>query len=916
MSVYHTCTAPGIFPLAEENAVRLEETGGLFNTLAEAIAAAQSAGLSAYTLVVVGNTTQPSDVIITADVRIVAEGEHSVTMAAGSPPRRFAVEGGGTLILGGGTAPGTLTITAPVTVTDGSIYVQEGAVLRYSGNAALRLSGAAARGSIVGGRLEGGAAGLSMDNGAQLSEISGGAFYGREDALLLSGAGTRIELISGGSFHQTDPNVSLHGHGVMLDNTAQIGRITGGYFEALRNNALSIVRGSRVEEISGGDFYAARVGSAAGNDRNAALRVTGIGALTGIGSISGGYFHGSYYGLLAVQSGAPVQIDRITGGSFTGTYALQNDIGCLILEISGASFSGGLGLFNNGSISHIGGTAEFHGSAADGGQGIFNYNNGQIAELGGGTVVSDSGNGISNSGTIALISGGTVVGGLSAISCTGINRGRLGTISGGTFWGKNGPAILLAYSLNLEPGLGTLMGSGRYWGSGGMIFNNDSLVVYPYSERYDTDYRMSLGTVPVAGLPGTEFRFLEVNADFFTVTVHDSFAAQTGAGVYTEGETVHIDAGLRAGYRFAGWAVSPGSVSLADPESPMTAFVMPPAEVTLTAQWTAEPVLYTVTVLGSHADDSGAEMYPEGETVSIRAGSWEGHHFTGWTVTSGSAVLADPASPVTTFPMPANDVTVTANWEANPSVFTVTVLESVAANSGAGDYSEGARVMIRAGSREGYTFSGWTVNSGAAVLTQPGSPVTSFLMPQSDVTLTANWNAILFTVVFLDWDGTVLSIQQVAYGENALPPTVLPRPGYVFTSWSASYTNVQTDLSITAQYEPAPPQPVQVKLRAKKRLRGGCLQEGMFTFALFDCADNEVARAVNDSCGEIEFLLELSQPPGCYAFTLRELGPLPGCVTDQRSFPVLVTLRARGAKVCYPKGRPIFVNRMGRFAKK
>ena len=67
----------------------------------------------------------------------------------------------------------------------------------------------------------------------------------------------------------------------------------------------------------------------------------------------------------------------------------------------------------------------------------------------------------------------------------------------------------------------------------------------------------------------------------------------------------------------------------------------------------------------------------------------------------------------------------------------VVVVDSYAPITGAGQYAAGAPVVIYAGSRENYTFVGWT--SDDVVITNPCSAVSSFLMPDKDVTIKANW---------------------------------------------------------------------------------------------------------------------------------------------------------------------------------
>ncbi|MEG2188039.1 MAG: S-layer homology domain-containing protein, partial [Clostridia bacterium] len=69
-----------------------------------------------------------------------------------------------------------------------------------------------------------------------------------------------------------------------------------------------------------------------------------------------------------------------------------------------------------------------------------------------------------------------------------------------------------------------------------------------------------------------------------------------------------------------------------------------------------------VTIKGGGAGASGAGSYAAGAQVTINAGTKSGHSFSGWTVTPSTVALANPSNASTTFIMPAENVTVTANW--------------------------------------------------------------------------------------------------------------------------------------------------------------------------------------------------------------------------------------------------------------
>ena len=68
--------------------------------------------------------------------------------------------------------------------------------------------------------------------------------------------------------------------------------------------------------------------------------------------------------------------------------------------------------------------------------------------------------------------------------------------------------------------------------------------------------------------------------------------------------------------------------------------------------------------------------------------------------------------------------------------YAVTVNGSYADVSGAGSYAAGSVVTVRAGSRSGYTFNGWTSGSNV-VFDDPNAEETIFTMPDGSVTVTA-----------------------------------------------------------------------------------------------------------------------------------------------------------------------------------
>ena len=60
--------------------------------------------------------------------------------------------------------------------------------------------------------------------------------------------------------------------------------------------------------------------------------------------------------------------------------------------------------------------------------------------------------------------------------------------------------------------------------------------------------------------------------------------------------------------------------------------------------------------------------------------------------------------------------------------------------------------------------------------------------------------AEVYTVTFVDYDGTVLKTESVAAGSAAHAPADPTRLGYTFTGWDRDFSNVTSNLTVTAQY--------------------------------------------------------------------------------------------------------------------
>lgn len=121
-------------------------------------------------------------------------------------------------------------------------------------------------------------------------------------------------------------------------------------------------------------------------------------------------------------------------------------------------------------------------------------------------------------------------------------------------------------------------------------------IVYTDVENTDKIFTVPIHTDKLyniyAGLPGESGTYsvdVKLDVEFpkeelvYNVTISDSYADISGAGRYEEGAIVTISAGKRDNYKFAGWISS--DVTFNNPSGETTTFIMPAADVSVTAQW-------------------------------------------------------------------------------------------------------------------------------------------------------------------------------------------------------------------------------------------------------------------------------------------------------------------------------------------
>ena len=246
-----------------------------------------------------------------------------------------------------------------------------------------------------------------------------------------------------------------------------------------------------------------------------------------------------------------------------------------------------------------------------------------------------------------------------------------------------------------------------------------------------------------------------------TITLKDGGAVADLTAVRVGTELV-ATAAEKDGYTFTGWEVA-GLPADVDTTKATISFTMPANNVTLKAQYKKNT--YTLTV------DGVDEQRDFEENVTVTAQPVEGKTFTGWEVT-GLPTDVDTTKATISFKMPANKVTLKAQYKKNTYTLTVDGKDE--------QRTFDEEVTVTAPKKDGYTFTGWEKEGLPADAKIDGANIT-FKMPANNVTLKAQYNEIVpekYTVTMGDED--------TDYAVDADVSITAPeKDGYTFTGWDA-----------------------------------------------------------------------------------------------------------------------------------
>ncbi len=228
----------------------------------------------------------------------------------------------------------------------------------------------------------------------------------------------------------------------------------------------------------------------------------------------------------------------------------------------------------------------------------------------------------------------------------------------------------------------------------------------------------------------------------------------------------------RAAHHFTGWDKSYTTVT---------------ENRTLVAQYGEDEVTWTVTYKNWDNSDLGTETVNDGEAAQGVIATREGYTLTGW-------VDNTTGDPVDLTHVTA-DITVKATFELNVYTITYTLDDAPVQTEQVnhGDMPTAYQAIESQGKpateQYVYTFDHWDPAIVAA--TQDASYAAIFAQTLRQ-----------YVVTFQNWDHSPLKEEQVAYGHAATAPATPNRNvDYEFTGWDNDFSDVRTNLVVTAQFK-------------------------------------------------------------------------------------------------------------------
>lgn len=245
------------------------------------------------------------------------------------------------------------------------------------------------------------------------------------------------------------------------------------------------------------------------------------------------------------------------------------------------------------------------------------------------------------------------------------------------------------------------------------------------------------------------------------------------------GTPISISNPTRTGYTFLGW----------DQDVPST---MTSEDMTFTALWQINT--YQLTLIVNGRDDATYNVVYNALAQEPEAPTLLGYSFGGWYKEVG---LVNPWN-FETQTMPAHDVALYVKWIANTD--TAYQVEYYHQNINDDDYTRVESDTLYGTTDSTVTADEKSFDGFVENLLHPQRLISANLNSDGSLVLKRYYDRHEYTVVFQDWDGTVIETHLVRHGGTLVEPQEMIREGYTFKGWDQDISTITSNMTLIAHY--------------------------------------------------------------------------------------------------------------------
>lgn len=222
---------------------------------------------------------------------------------------------------------------------------------------------------------------------------------------------------------------------------------------------------------------------------------------------------------------------------------------------------------------------------------------------------------------------------------------------------------------------------------------------------------------------------------------------------------------------------------------------MPAENTTYKALWTARNYTITFNSDGGTAVSPIVQAYSSAVTPPANP-TRTGYSFNGW---------LKGGNPYTIYTMPAENITLTASWQANKYNYDLALNAGILSGYGTTIHTYDQQTVLPTASditKTGYIFSGWYLDE--SFIGEIQTSIAGTQTWEGTRTYYAKWEPESYTINFVFNNGDADNVQNnVTYGTafSSIKPSDPTKAGYQFKGWNPETDTVTKDQTFTAQWE-------------------------------------------------------------------------------------------------------------------